>query len=93
VNYDFESQWCDRGGIPPRIMVCMLFSCNYIICERKYESTVGFTLKNVQATFHHVSHLSGNGREEMGGKGDTTEIENETSGTGLTTTQKMGVYN
>jgi hypothetical protein len=32
--------------------------------------------------------LSGNGREDAGGKGDTIERENETSGTGLTTTHK-----
>jgi hypothetical protein len=35
-----------------------------------------------------VPQLSGNGREDTGGKGDTTEMENETSGTGLTTMQK-----
>jgi hypothetical protein len=31
--------------------------------------------------------LSGNGQEDTGGKGDTTETEDETSGTGLTTKQ------
>jgi hypothetical protein len=41
----------------------------------------------------HEPQLSGNGREDTGGKGDTIEMENETSGTGLTTTQKMGVRN
>jgi hypothetical protein len=39
---------------------------------------------------HQVPQLSGNGREDTGGKGDTIEMENETSGTGLTTTQKAG---
>jgi hypothetical protein len=83
-----------RGQVhPPRIIVCILFSCNSIICEREYESTVGFTLKNVQATFRHVPQLSGNGWEDTGRKGDTTEMENETSGTRLTTTQKLGVLN
>jgi hypothetical protein len=37
--------------------------------------------------------LSGNGREDTGGKGDTIEMENETSGTGLTTTQQLEVRN
>jgi hypothetical protein len=36
----------------------------------------------------HVPQLSGNGREDTGGKGDTIDRENETSGTGLTTGQK-----
>jgi hypothetical protein len=35
----------------------------------------------------HVPQLSWKGREDAGGKGDTIEMENETSGTGLTTTQ------
>jgi hypothetical protein len=47
----------------------------------------------VQAAFCHVPQLSGNVREETGGKGDTIEMGNETSGTGLTTTQKLGVCN
>jgi hypothetical protein len=47
----------------------------------------------VQATFRRVPQLSGNGWEDTGGKGDTIEMENETSGTGLTTTHKLGVHN
>jgi hypothetical protein len=39
----------------------------------------------------HVPQLSGNGREDTGGMGDAIKMENETSGTGLTTTQKLGV--
>jgi hypothetical protein len=41
----------------------------------------------------HVPQLSGNGWKDTGGKGDTNENENETSGTGVTTTQKTGVHN
>jgi hypothetical protein len=41
----------------------------------------------VQATFHHVPQLSGNGREDTGRKVDTNEMDKETSGTGLTTTK------
>jgi hypothetical protein len=37
-----------------------------------------------------VPQFSGNGPEDTGGKGDTSEMENERSGTGLTTTQKTG---
>jgi hypothetical protein len=44
----------------------------------------------VTTVHRHVPHLSGNGREDTGGKGDTIEMESETSGTGLTTTQKTG---
>jgi hypothetical protein len=45
-----------RGELySPRIMVCILFSCNSIICERECESIVGFTLKNVKATFPRAS--------------------------------------
>jgi hypothetical protein len=47
----------------------------------------------VQSTFHHVPQLNWNGREDKGGKGDTIEMENETSGTGLTTPQNLGVHN
>jgi hypothetical protein len=39
---------------------------------------------------HHVTYHSCVG---TGGKGDTIEMENETSGTGLTTTKKLGVRN
>jgi hypothetical protein len=30
VIYDFKSQWCERGGIPPPpfFMVCILFKLN-----------------------------------------------------------------
>jgi hypothetical protein len=38
--------------------------------------------------YRHVPQLSGNEREDTGGKGVTIEMENETSGTGLTTRQK-----
>jgi hypothetical protein len=92
VNYNFESQRCERRGTPPHVMVCILFSFNKLICERKKcESAVGVTQKNVQATFRRVHQLSGNGREDTGRKVDTTETDRETSGTGLTTTRIFGV--
>jgi hypothetical protein len=44
----------------------------------------------LNALYIRVPQLSGNGRGDTGGKGDKIEIENETSGTGLTTTQTTG---
>jgi hypothetical protein len=47
----------------------------------------------MHATFRHIPKLSGNGQEDTGRKGHTIEMKNETSGTVLTTTQKLGVFN